>query len=68
MELTEQLSKHSDDNEHPDHRYTQHYGKIEYYRENLKHSNLRLPLSASGRNWDGTETIWPNNTSQTEIS
>jgi hypothetical protein len=68
MELTEQFTKHSDDNEYSDHRNTQHNRKIEHYRENLKHSNLRLPLSASGRNWDGTETIWLNSTSQTEIS
>jgi hypothetical protein len=66
VELTEQFTKHGDDDEYSDHRNTQHNRKIEYYREYLKHSNLRLPFSASGRNWDGTETIWPNNTSQTE--
>jgi hypothetical protein len=68
VELTEQLSKDGNDDKHSNHRHTQHYGKIEYYREYLKHSNLRLPFSASGRNWDGTETIWLNTTSQTETS
>jgi len=59
MEQLEQSFKYPDNYKHTDYGNTQHNRKIPNRLEHLKHSTLPLPLSASGRNWNGTETIWP---------
>ena len=59
MERLEQSFKQPNENHQPDKGNTEHNRKIPHHLEYLKHSIFPLPLSASGRNWNGTETIWP---------
>ena len=59
MEYLEQPLKNPRNAQHSDNGNAQHHRQVCYHLEHLKHSTLRLPFSASGRNWDETETIWP---------
>ena len=57
--LEQQLPGKPDQDYHARHRDTHHHSQITYSHEELKQLEIPYPLTASGRSWNGTETLWP---------